>query len=117
MGNSSARWIKEKSILIALAGQGKTRGTVAINEIPLTTNQSIAAIEVHSNLDSEFVLQNLESRYEELRKLSSGDGTRGGLNKQLIANLNIVAPSVEEQKKLECFSNNLITLSLYNKNN
>ncbi|AXI08439.1 restriction endonuclease subunit S [Oceanobacillus zhaokaii] len=98
--NSSARWIKEKSILIALAGQGKTRGTVAINEIPLTTNQSIAAIEVHSNLDSEFVLQNLESRYEELRKLSSGDGTRGGLNKQLIANLNIVAPSVEEQKKI-----------------
>ncbi len=37
--NSSAKWVKEKSVLIALAGQGKTRGTVAISEIPLTTNQ------------------------------------------------------------------------------
>ena len=42
--NSSARWIRQNSVLIALAGQGKTRGTVAINCIPLTTNQSIAAI-------------------------------------------------------------------------
>ncbi|WP_084248814.1 restriction endonuclease subunit S [Bacillus sp. GZT] len=98
--NSSARWIKEKSILIALAGQGKTRGTVAINEIPLTTNQSIAAIEVDSSFDAEFVFQNLENRYEELRMISSGDGTRGGLNKQLVADINVVAPSVEEQREI-----------------
>lgn len=112
--NSSARWVKENSILIALAGQGKTRGTVAINEIPLTTNQSIAAIEVGSNLDSEFVYQNLESRYEELRTISSGDGTRGGLNKQLIADLNIVAPSVEEQCKIGMFFKQLdLNLSLH----
>ncbi|WP_406895395.1 restriction endonuclease subunit S [Bacillus cereus] len=111
--NSSARWIKEKSILIALAGQGKTRGTVAINEIPLTTNQSIAAIEVDSSLDSEFTFQNLESKYEELRMISSGDGTRGGLNKQLIADFNIVAPSVEEQSKIGLFFKQFdITISL-----
>ena len=111
--NSSARWVKEKSVLIALAGQGKTRGTVAINEIPLTTNQSIAAIEVDSSLDSEFVFQNLESRYEELRIVSSGDGTRGGLNKQLIADLNIVVPSVEEQREIGIFLKQLdITIAL-----
>ncbi|MCR8996515.1 restriction endonuclease subunit S [Brevibacillus laterosporus] len=112
--NSSARWIKEKSILIALAGQGKTRGTVAINEIPLTTNQSIAAIEVDSSLDSEFVFQNLEGRYEELRLISSGDGTRGGLNKQLIADLYIIAPSVEEQSKIGMLFKQLdLTISLH----
>lgn len=114
--NSSARWIKEKSVLMALAGQGKTRGTVAINEIPLTTNQSIAAIEVDSSLDSEFLFQNLESRYEELRMISSGDGTRGGLNKQLIADLNIVAPSVDEQSKIGMFFKQLdINISLHQK--
>lgn len=36
--------IPANSVLIALAGQGKTRGTVAINRISLTTNQSIAAM-------------------------------------------------------------------------
>lgn len=108
--NSSARWVKEKSILIALAGQGKTRGTVAINEIPLTTNQSIAAIEVDSSLDSEFVFQNLESRYEELRMISSGDGSRGGLNKQLVADINLIAPSIKEQGNIGVFFKQLDSL-------
>ncbi|MBU8614136.1 MULTISPECIES: restriction endonuclease subunit S [Bacillus] len=98
--NSSARWVKENSILIALAGQGKTRGTVAINEIPLTTNQSIAAIVPKEELHYEFVFQSLEKRYEELRLISSGDGTRGGLNKQLVADVVIISPSIEEQIKI-----------------
>ncbi len=44
LNHSSARMIKQNSVLIALAGQGKTRGTVAINRISLSTNQSIAAM-------------------------------------------------------------------------
>ncbi|MEC1502347.1 restriction endonuclease subunit S [Bacillus sonorensis] len=101
--NSSARWVKENSILIALAGQGKTRGTVAINEIPLTTNQSIAAIVPKEELHYEFVFQSLEKRYEELRLISSGDGTRGGLNKQLVADVVIISPSIAEQFKIGNF--------------
>ena len=42
--NSSTKIVPENCILIGLAGQGKTRGTVAINKTPLCTNQSIAAI-------------------------------------------------------------------------
>jgi type I restriction enzyme S subunit len=98
--NSSARWVKENSILIALAGQGKTRGTVAINEIPLTTNQSIAAIEINNILNTEFVFQNLQMRYDELRLMSSGDGTRGGLNKKIISEIEIYSPKEEEQQKI-----------------
>ena len=101
--SSSARWVKVNSVLIALAGQGKTRGTVAINEIPLTTNQSIAAIEPDDSLDSEFLFQNLENRYEELRLASSGDGSRGGLNKQIISDIKIIAPSIQEQRKVGSF--------------
>ena len=74
--NSSARWVKENSILIALAGQGKTRGTVAINHIPITTNQSIASITPSKILNSEFLFQNFDMRYDVLRTISSGDGTR-----------------------------------------
>ncbi len=42
LANSSAKIIKKNSVLIALAGQGKTRGTVAINRISLSTNQSFS---------------------------------------------------------------------------
>jgi len=42
--NSSTKLIPSKCVLIGLAGQGKTRGTVAMNMVELCTNQSIAAI-------------------------------------------------------------------------
>lgn len=101
--NSSARWVKEYSVLIALAAQGKTRGTVAINNVRLTTNQSIGAIIPNDNLHYEFVFQNLIKRYDELRMISSGDGTRGGLNKKILSSLLVQCPSKEEQQKIGTF--------------
>lgn len=98
--NSSARWVKKHSILIALAGQGKTRGTVAVNNIALTTNQSIAAIIPGKDLYYEFVFQNLTNRYNELRLISSGDGTRGGLNKQIVSDVTIHSPNLNEQIRI-----------------
>lgn len=103
LNNSNASWVKENSILIALAGQGKTRGTVAINDIPLTTNQSIAAMELNKDFDAEFIFQNLNSRYEELRRVSSGDGTRGGLNKEILSNFIVPYSSISEQVKIGIF--------------
>ncbi len=110
MDNSSAKMIKENSVLIALAGQGKTRGTVAINRIPLTTNQSIAAMTFNDDIVPEFVFCNLENRYDEIRKMSSGDGARGGLNKQLVGDIEIPYTSFEEQKKIGGFFENLDNL-------
>ena len=113
MNNSSAKMIKENSVLIALAGQGKTRGTVAINRIPLTTNQSIAAMTFNDDIVPEFIFCNLENRYDEIRKMSSGDGARGGLNKQLVGDIEIPYTSYEEQKKIGTYFeqlDNLITL-------
>ncbi|OQO72861.1 restriction endonuclease subunit S [Enterococcus villorum] len=101
--NSSARWIKEHSVLIALTGKGKTRGTVAVNNIRLTTNQSTAAIIPNDNLYYEFIYQNLIKRYDELRMISSGDRTRGGLNNQIISDVVIPCPSKDEQIKIGTF--------------
>ena len=92
--------IKENSVLIALAGQGKTRGTVAINRIPLSTNQSIAAMMFNEKIIPEFVVSNLENRYDEIRALSSGDGSRGGLNKKLIGDILIPLTNESEQQKI-----------------
>ena len=96
--NSSTKWIPERCVLIGLAGQGKTRGTVAMNHIRLCTNQSIAAILPVDSYDSDFLFFNLDSRYEELRELSAGDGGRGGLNLTLIRSLMVPVPSLEEQR-------------------
>lgn len=98
--NSSATMVRENSVLIALAGQGKTRGTVAINRIPLATNQSIAAMTFSDDIDPDYVFSNLENRYEELRRISSGDGSRGGLNKKLVGDVTIPCPTLLEQNAM-----------------
>lgn len=102
--NCSAKWIKKNSVLIALAGQGKTRATVAINTIPITTNQSIAGLVLDDTVDTYFVYQSLERKYEEIRKMSSGDGTRGGLNKQIVGEISFfIPPTLVEQQKIGQF--------------
>lgn len=111
--NSSATMVRENSVLIALAGQGKTRGTVAINRIPLSTNQSIAAMTFSDDIDPDYVFSNLENRYEELRSISSGDGSRGGLNKKLVGDVTIPCPTLLEQNAIGTLFrvlNELITL-------
>ena len=108
--NSSAKWVKQNSVLIALAGQGQTRGRVAINKIPLTTNQSIAAIETNDNIDFLFLYTDLSRRYDELRLISSGDGTRGGLNKTIISKLELNLPGLDEQQAIGAYFSNLDNL-------
>lgn len=99
--NSSTRLLPKYCVLIGLAGQGKTRGTVAINQIELCTNQSIAAIFPNDSFVPDYLYYNLDLRYIELRKLSTGDGGRGGLNLTLIRAIEIPFPStIDEQKQI-----------------
>lgn len=99
MDSSSAHFIPAECVLIGLAGQGKTRGTAAFNTFPLCTNQSIAAIYPNPNkFDSKFLYYKMDTQYDQLRELSSGDGGRGGLNKKLILDYEVVIPqSIDEQ--------------------
>ena len=95
--NSSTKMIPNKCVLVGLAGQGKTRGTVAMNFVELCTNQSIAAIFPNQTFVPEYLYYNLDSRYDELRELSAGDGGRGGLNLRIIKSINIDLPKLPEQ--------------------
>lgn len=97
LSKSSTRLIPEHCVLIGLAGQGKTRGTVAVNEVELCTNQSIAAIYPSENHCTDYLFYNLESRYDELRSLSTGDGGRGGLNLTIIRSVELPFPNKDEQ--------------------
>lgn len=99
MDSSSTHFIPAECVLIGLAGQGKTRGTAAFNTFPLCTNQSIVAIYPNPNkFDSKFLYYKMDTQYDQLRELSSGDGGRGGLNKKLILDYEVVIPqSIDEQ--------------------
>lgn len=87
-------------VLIGLAGQGKTRGTAAINYVPLCTNQSIAAFTPNDKFDSFFLYFFMDSQYENLRRISSGDGGRGGLSKGLLEDYKVIFPPLPEQRKI-----------------
>ncbi len=96
LDNSAATILPKQCVLIGLAGQGKTRGTVAINLTELSTNQSIGAILPNGTFVPDYLFHNLDRRYTELRELSSGGG-RGGLNLKLLGSLEIPLPSIHEQ--------------------
>lgn len=107
LNNSSTKILPKRCVLVGLAGQGKTRGTVAMNFVELCTNQSIAAIHPNESIFiSDFLYHNLDNRYDELRRISAGDGGRGGLNLQIIKNLKIHLPKdkKEQQKIADCLS-------------
>ncbi|HEM6178977.1 TPA: restriction endonuclease subunit S [Streptococcus suis] len=87
--NSSAKIAPKDSVLIALAGQGKTRGTAAILGKDMAINQSLAALVCNEDNYYKFLFYAIEMNYEALRELSSGDGGRGGLNKKLIKEFKI----------------------------
>lgn len=99
--NSSAKYVPKNSIVIALAGQGKTRGKVARTRIDLTTNQSLAAITFdEQKISSDYVFHFLKTQYENLRQISLGNDTRGGLNLQMISSYKIPVPPLAEQARI-----------------
>jgi len=98
LNESATKLVPKNCVLIGLAGQGKTRGTVAINKVELCTNQSIAAILPSDEVFYEYLYYNLDSRYFELRGLSTGDGGRGGLNLTIIKNLLIPLPPTKAEQ-------------------
>ena len=96
----STKMIPAGAVVVALAGQGRTRGTVARTRIELCTNQSLCAIISDSNVDSDFLFHYLVSQYNNLRAVSSGDGTRGGLNLKMIREYRVPVPPVEIQREI-----------------
>lgn len=97
--NSSTKLLPVDTVIVALAGQGSTRGKVAISKIELCTNQSLCGILTNHKIHSYFLYYYLQTQYFKLRVLSSGDGTRGGLNLKIIGDIKIpLFPIIEQQK-------------------
>ena len=100
--NSNARVLPKDSVLIALNGQGKTRGTVAILRMQgATCNQSLVAMTPANppRAISEFIFWTLRSMYSDIRALT-GDTERSGLNIPILKSIRIPLPPLEVQKEI-----------------
>ncbi len=78
------------SILIALYGQGRTRGQCAVLGIPAATNQACAVL-VPGDYDSAFLFVQLRLAYERLRAMARG-GNQANLNLELVGSLPVIMP-------------------------
>lgn len=98
LNNSSAKWIDVNSVVVAM--YGATAGKVAINKIPLTTNQACCNLTINEEIaDYEYVYYNLVNNYNELENLAVG-AAQQNLNVSVIADFEVLLPSLQEQKAI-----------------
>jgi type I restriction enzyme S subunit len=95
--NSAAKILPQGTLLLALYGQGKTRGKVGILGIEAATNQACAAIEVTRDVSPDFLLHFLASRYDSIRGMSNG-GSQDNLNSGIVKSILVPVPSPAEQR-------------------
>jgi len=101
LAECSLTLLPPRTVLIAMYGQGKTRGQSAILEIEASTNQACFAIFPNETWDADFLHHWLMASYENLRGLSEGrGGNQANLNGALLNALEIPAPDVGDQRRI-----------------
>lgn len=93
---SAARIAPPGTLLLAMYGQGKTRGKSALLGIAAAMNQACAAIEVSSKVDPRYLLYYLSWQYDAIRSMSNA-GSQDNLSGQIVRKIQIVLPTMPEQ--------------------
>lgn len=91
------------TIIVAMYGQGKTRGQTGILNIEATTNQACAAIIPNTSYNSLFMYRQLELRYDDLREMGRG-GNQPNLNLSMVRNFRVLFPNIEIQNEFADFA-------------
>lgn len=96
---SSAKLVPAGSILLAMIGQGKTRGQVALLNFEASTNQNCAVIILNADNDPVFYFNYLLSQYENIRGASNSAG-QSNLSGALVKAIRVPVPTYFEQQKI-----------------
>ena len=104
--NSNVTLLPKNSILIAMYGQGKTRGRTAKLGIDVTTNQACAAILPSDKYITDFLWVFLKLSYDNLRNLGRG-GNQPNLNLSMVKNFKTYCPPMELQQEFVEIVNNI----------
>lgn len=96
MRSARLRLYRPGTVLIAMYGQGATRGRVGLLGVESTINQACAALVPRNGLNSTFLFHQLRGSYEDLRALGRG-GNQPNLNGDLVKKFEIMVPPIEQQ--------------------
>ena len=99
VANSSAKVFPRGTVLMAMFGQGVTRGKVAILGIDAAFNQACVGIVPGEVADGEYLYQFLAQNYDAIRQLSNS-GSQENLNAGLIKGIDVVLPPLPEQRTI-----------------
>jgi len=99
MANSNATMLPINTVMVALNGQGKTKGMAALLKVPATCNQSLAGIITDKKrLDPTYLYYYLQSKYSNIRGLKGE--ARDGLNLDIIGSIPVPLPRLDEQQDI-----------------
>jgi type I restriction enzyme, S subunit len=96
--NSAAKLLEPGTLLLALYGQGKTRGKIAILGIQAATNQACASIALCSGVSRAYAYHYLSSRYDSIRGLSNS-GSQENLNSAIVKSLPVALPPTKAEQE------------------
>jgi len=101
IANSSAKLYPRGSLVIAMYGQGQTRGRTAKLGIDASTNQACAVLTEIKNkvILTDYLWIYLMGEYSRLRSLASGNN-QPNLNAQMIKSYPVIIPSKELQQQI-----------------
>lgn len=95
--NSSAKMIPANCVIVAM--YGATAAKVAINKIPLCTNQACCNLEIDEKQALvRYVYQWICKQYEVLKAM--GEGSQHNINAKKVKDFKIPIPSLEEQHRI-----------------
>lgn len=97
--NSSAKMHCAGSVLVAMYGQGLTRGKAAILGINATTNQAVCALKPLELLMSEFLFYYFMKNYWQFREEAVG-GNQPNYSAKMISSWSISLPTLPEQHEI-----------------
>lgn len=99
LANSSAKLAPPGTMLMAMYGQGVTRGRVALLEIEAAYNQACAAISFGPRILPTFGCYFFMAAYDHIRE-GGNETSQMNLSAGLIAKFRITVPPIDEQTKI-----------------
>lgn len=105
--NSSAKMHCAGSVLVAMYGQGLTRGKAAILGINATTNQAVCSLKPLELLMSEFLFYYFMKNYWQFREEAVG-GNQPNYSAKMISSWIISLPTLSEQHEIVRLINDLL---------
>jgi type I restriction enzyme S subunit len=98
LNESSAKLLPVNSVLIAMYGEGKTKGQVGYLKIEAATNQACCAIICENEIKATFLYYHLRINRDEIVSIANG-GAQPNLSKNIIEELKLIDPNKEVMEK------------------